>query len=178
MYTTASEAYDSVVYGPLNKAAISIYLETNSAQMLDFIRCRLMSLDANMPAIVYIYSLIVEAGSNAFSIPLLWDYAFEQIVRTLINVPEDELSYSLVREHIFYNSYLFSNPNVYETLRHALTMLSDNPMASPLWCMITQAIMECAPTDKKRDLCVEELKPSCSKGEFIQHVLMNTGLNY
>jgi hypothetical protein len=153
------------------------YLEKNAFQMLDFMRCKLMSAQADVQAMSFLYSTILSYNHYPFSIPILWDHSFDQTINILLCVPEEDLSYTLVRDHIFYKHYLFTGPNMLETLQHAFILLSANPMCFPLWCMIAQAIMECAP-DKKRDLCVENLEPSCSKSEFIKHVLMSPGLNY
>jgi hypothetical protein len=175
---TSQKIYQSLMNKDLSTPMIGAYLETNAQEMLDFIRSKLMTPDSDMQVIYYLYSRIIEAGHSPFSIPIVWHRDFEKTVTTLRCVPEDDLSYSLVRDHIFHKSYLFAGTSISETLQHALTMLSVNPMASPLWCMITQAIMECAPHDKKRDLCIESLEPSCSKGEFISHVLKQSALNY
>jgi hypothetical protein len=172
MDLTPKSIYDTVVNkGPLDSARVAQYILTAPNEILDFIRCKLMAADVNMDALVFIYSLLVKNSQAPLSIPILWHHAFKRILCTLKCVPEDDLSYEAVREQIFYHGYLFIGPDLIDTLRHSLTMLSSNPMSSPLWCMITQAIMECAPPDNKCDLCIESLDNSCSKEDFIKHVL-------
>jgi len=174
MDLTIDDIYDSAMsIGSLHPRQLAEYLLDNSPKILDMIRCKLMAADANISRLIYIHSLLVKIGEPPMCIPILWHQAFTNLVNVMKCIPEDDLTYSVVYEYISYHSYLFQGPDILETLRNALTMISANPMASPLWCMITQAIMECAPQDKKRDLCIESLDESCSKIEFIHHVLLN-----
>lgn len=177
MYLTPLDIYETATKAKPLTDEMYDYLENNALQMLDFMRCKMIGPEVDMQAMSFLYSTILSYHHYPFSIPILWDHDFNQTINILLCVPEEDLSYTLVRDYIFYKHYLFTGPNMPETLQHALTLLCANPMYFPLWCMITQAIMECSP-DKKRDLCVDELAPSCSKSEFIKHVLMGPGLNY
>jgi len=178
MYLVPSDVYEALIKpSPLSEEMYN-YLQANAERMLEFMRCKLMQNEVNMQAMSILYSTILVENHYPFSIPILWDCDFRQTVDILLCVPEEDLSYTLVRDYIFYKHYLFKGPRITETLHRALITLSKSPMSFPLWCMITQAIIECSPDDKKRDLCIEELEPSCSKSEFIKHVLMGPGLNY
>jgi hypothetical protein len=171
MYIIPSDIYEALIKpSPLSQEMYD-YIQTNVDKMLEFMRCKLMHTEVNMQAMSILYSSILADNPYPFCIPILWDSDFQKTVDILLCVPEEDLSYTLVRDYIFYKHYLFKGPRISETLHRALTLLNTNPMYFRLWCMITQAIMECAPDDKKRELCIEDLEPSCSKSEFIDHVL-------
>ena len=178
MSLTPENVYESVVNrGPLEPGQIAHAILISPNATLEFIRCKLMTADPDMDALVFIYSLVVKNSQAPLSIPVLWHYKFGRILSTLKCIPEDDLSYVIVRDQITYHSYLFVGPDLVKALRHALIMLSSNPMSSPLWRMIPHAIMECAPYDNNCNLCIASLENSCSKEDFIQHVIKRASAN-